>query len=70
MFKIQYLADPRKDHQPIARRSVRGNVWINIATVKRLSVAEAIQKRSMIDLNARVRIRPVERSHGLRPGGA
>lgn len=60
-FRVQYLADPRKDHQPIARRSVRGNVWINIATVKRLSVAESIQKKAMVDLKAMVRIRPIER---------
>lgn len=58
MFRVQYLANPRKDYQPIARRSVRGNVWVDVCKpVKRLSVAESIQRKAMVDLDARIRVR-------------
>lgn len=60
MFRIQFLAEPQKGYQPVARHSTRGRVWIDVCKpVRRLSVAEAIQRRAMIDLDARVRVRPV-----------
>ena len=64
MFRIQYLANPRRGYEPTAiRHSARGRVWIDVCKpVRRHSVAEAIQKRSMIDLDAQVRVRPMERA--------
>jgi hypothetical protein len=61
MFRIQYLADTRHEYQPAARHATRGRVWIDICKpVRRLAVAEQIQRRAMIDKNAFVRVRQVE----------
>lgn len=60
MFRVQFLADPQRAYQPSIRHSACGKVWIDVCKpVRRLSVAEAIQKRAMVDLDARVRVRPV-----------
>jgi hypothetical protein len=60
MYKIQYLADVRRDYQPTARHATRGRVWIDLCKpVRRLAVAEQIQRLAMIDIDARVRIRQV-----------
>jgi hypothetical protein len=60
MFRIQYLADTRREYQPTARNATRGRVWVDVCKpVRRLSVAESIQRKAMIDLDARVRVRAV-----------
>jgi hypothetical protein len=62
MFRVQYLADARRDYRPTARHANRGRVWIDLCKpVRRLAVAEQIQRRAMIDLDAHVRVHPVER---------
>jgi hypothetical protein len=60
MFRVQYLADARRDYQPTVRHATRGRVWIDVCKpVRRLTVAEQIQRRAMIDFDARIRIREV-----------
>jgi len=61
MFRVRYLADTRRDYQPVARHSTRGKVWIDVCKpVRRLAVAEQIQRQAMIDKNAFVRVRQVQ----------
>jgi hypothetical protein len=62
-FKVQVLADTKRRWQSAVNMKTRNRVWLNIAQVSRLSVAERIAANLRIDSSSIiVRIRPMERA--------
>lgn len=59
-FKVQVLADTKRRWQSAVNMKTRNRIWLNIAQVSRLSVAEKIAANLRVDSDCITRIRPVQ----------
>lgn len=60
-FKVQVLADTKRRWQPAVNMKTRNRVWLNVAQVSRLSVAEKIAANLRVDSGSVItRVRQVQ----------